>query len=42
MTSFTVVETLVLTTPILGTTLSRTIRLRELSEEMMYNLCSQT
>ena len=42
MTSVTVVETLIPTTPILGTTLSRTIRLRELSQEMIYNLCSQT
>ena len=41
-TSVTVVETLIPTTPILGTTLSRTIRLRELSQEMIYNLCSQT
>ena len=42
MTSVTVVETLIPTTPILGTTLSLTIRLRELSQEMIYNLCSQT
>ena len=42
MTSVTVVETLIPTSPILGTTLSRTIRLRELSQEMIYNLCSQT
>lgn len=42
MTSVTVVETLIPTTPILGTTLSRTIRLRELSQELIYNLCSQT
>ena len=42
MTSVTVVETLIPTTPILGTTLSRTITLRELSQEMIYNLCSQT
>ena len=41
MTSVTVVETLIPTTPILGTTLSRTIRLRELSQEMI-DLCSQT
>ena len=36
MTSVTVVETLIPTTPILGTTLSQTIRLRELSQEMIY------